>query len=122
MSKFVVIVGIFIFCFRIESGCKSPEQRLHGQVQDEQSIARLYCDKGYIRSGNSVTYCDGRNWDRDLGECRSSNVDTKVCDFEADSICEWTKDPNNKDFQWVRKSGWNSFEKIVTGPKHDHTV
>lgn len=109
------------FYFRIESGCESPEQPMHGQVQEEQSIARLYCDRGYIRSGNSVTYCDGRHWDRALGECRSSSVDTKVCDFEDDSICDWTKDPKN-DFQWVRKNGWKSYEKIETGPKHDHTV
>lgn len=81
----------------------------------------MYCDRGYKRSGNSVAYCDGRHWDRVLGDCRSSNVDTKVCDFEVDSICDWTTDPKN-DFQWVRKSGWKSFEKIETGPKHDHTV
>lgn len=81
----------------------------------------LFCDNGYIVAGGGTVYCDGISWDRQLGECRVDNESTKQCDFETNKLCGWIQDAEG-DFSWIRKNGWNSFEKLESGPKHDHTV
>ncbi|XP_031625309.1 uncharacterized protein LOC116341763, partial [Contarinia nasturtii] len=45
---------------------------------------------------------------------------TKSCDFETVSLCGWKEDTEN-DFHWMQRNGWNSYEKLESGPKHDHT-
>lgn len=81
----------------------------------------LFCHDEFVAAGNSISFCNGTSWDRQLGECRLDVGHSKVCDFETISICGWTQYEEN-DFKWVRKSGWTSFEKLEYGPKHDHTV
>lgn len=107
----------------LESGCKAPTQRQNGWVMTDakKQNAMLFCPDGYLSAGSTMAYCDGQQWDRELGECRQDIGYSKICDFETVDLCEWTQDSNN-DFPWVRRSGWNSFEKLEFGPKHDHTV
>lgn len=82
----------------------------------------LFCQDTFVAAGTTIAFCNGTSWDRNLGYCRSDVGHSKVCDFETISICGWTQDEEENDFHWVRKSGWNSFEKLEYGPKHDHTV
>lgn len=90
-------------------------------IEDKKQKLMLFCQDGYLSAGSTIAYCDGRQWDRELGECRPDNGHTKSCDFETSNLCEWTQDTEN-DFPWIRKSGWTSYEKLEFGPKHDHTV
>lgn len=107
----------------LESGCKAPAQRPNGwvMVDAKKQIAMIFCHDGYLNAGSTAAYCDGQQWDRELGECRPDAGYSKACDFETNDLCAWTQDSSN-DFAWVRRSGWNSFEKVEFGPKHDHTV
>lgn len=104
-----------------ETGCKRLDAPPGGLVGDHGTKAFLFCDDGHINAGNAITFCDGNDWDRKLGECRLGIEDTKSCDFETNSICGWATDLYD-DFKWVRKNGWSSFERLDSGPKHDHTV
>lgn len=105
-----------------EPGCADLEPRPNGLIINDDSLsAWLLCSPTSIVAGNQRTFCDGQQWDRKLGECRPENEDTKRCDFESESICGWSTDQLSE-FPWIRKNGWNSFEKVESGPKHDHTV
>lgn len=114
-SPFIPIVS--------EGGCKLPQQHLNGWIMtdEKKEQANLFCHDGFLNAGSSYALCDGMQWDRELGECRQDVAYTKKCDFETTSQCGWTEESDN-DFPWLRKNGWNSFEKIEYGPKHDHTV
>lgn len=90
-------------------------------VDEKKETVMLFCKEGYLSAGTTIAFCDGQQWDRELGECRLDRENPKICDFETGNVCEWTQDGEN-DFPWLRKNGWNSFEKIEFGPKHDHTV
>lgn len=82
----------------------------------------MSCDVGFDLAGSAITYCDGEEWDRQLGECREESSQPKVCDFETASLCGWTQNRGENDFNWIRKNGFNSFGTLKFGPKHDHTV
>lgn len=88
---------------------------------EKKQRSMLFCQDGYVSAGSAIAFCDGKNWDRTLGECRLDVNHTKVCDFETVSLCGWTQD-NENDFHWARRNGWVSYEKLEFGPKHDHTV
>ncbi|XP_055313712.1 MAM and LDL-receptor class A domain-containing protein 1-like isoform X2 [Sitodiplosis mosellana] len=106
----------------IKTGCPHPQRRSNGLVMldEKKQKSMLFCQEGYVAAGSSISFCNGNTWDRELGECRLDVGHSKICDFESVSICGWTQDDGN-DFHWVRKNGWNSFEKLEYGPKHDHT-
>lgn len=82
----------------------------------------MSCQFGYDLAGSESAYCDGRHWDRELGECRPTIGLTKSCDFETADLCGWTQDSQENDFPWFRRNGWNAIGKLKFGPKHDHTV
>lgn len=108
----------------VGGGCKMTDQRANGWVMtdEKKQQAMLYCHVGFSSAGSSYAYCNGAQWDRELGECRPSVIEnTKTCDFETISQCGWTEAIDN-DFHWLRRNGWNSYEKLESGPKHDHTV
>lgn len=107
----------------LEPGCQIPSDRTNGSVMmdEKKQTVMLFCQNGYLSAGSTMAYCNGRQWDRELGNCRPDKGHTKVCDFETNDLCEWIQDPENE-FPWLRKNGWTSFEKIEFGPKHDHTV
>lgn len=90
-------------------------------IDEKKQQAMLFCQDGYLSAGSKNAFCDGVQWDRELGDCRPDVQHTKSCDFETSDLCEWTQDSEN-DFPWVRRNGWTSFEKLEFGPKHDHTV
>lgn len=90
-------------------------------IDEKKQQAMLFCQDGYLGAGSTNAFCDGSEWDRELGECRPDTQHTKFCDFETSDLCEWTQDGEN-DFPWLRRNGWTSFEKLEYGPKHDHTV
>lgn len=81
----------------------------------------LFCMPGFQLVGSSASFCNGTHWDRPLGNCRETRIGPlTACDFETDDICGWMNDPSN-DYEWVRRSGYNTFEHVVSGPSHDHT-
>lgn len=43
------------------------------------------------------------------------------CDFETESLCDWTSDFTH-DFEWKRRNGFSTTKQIRSGPKFDHTV
>lgn len=90
-------------------------------LDEKKQKSMLFCQEGFVSAGSSISFCNGLKWDRELGDCRLDTGHANVCDFESASICGWTQDEGN-DFHWIRKNGWNSFEKLEYGPKHDHTV
>lgn len=107
----------------LESGCKMPPQREHGIVMmnEKRQQALLFCHEGYSSAGSSAAYCNGQHFDRELGQCRLNVGHTKSCDFETTDLCGWIQGYDNE-FPWIQRNGWNSFEKVDFGPKHDHTV
>lgn len=80
----------------------------------------LACDYGFILHGNAMAFCNGTDWDRPMGTCERGGNQTMHCDFEASNLCEWQSDGSA--FEWKRRNGWVSFERLDYGPKHDHTV
>lgn len=90
-------------------------------LDEKKQKLMLFCQDGFIAAGSTISFCDGKDWDRQLGECRFDVGHSKVCDFETVSLCGWTQDASS-DIHWVRKNGWTSYEKLEYGPKHDHTV
>lgn len=90
-------------------------------LDEKKQKSMLFCQEGFVSAGSSISFCNGLTWDRELGDCRLDTGHSNMCDFESVSICGWTQDDGN-DFHWIRKNGWNSFEKLEYGPKHDHTV
>lgn len=113
-----------LHCHHSESGCRQTPQRSNGliQLENDDITVKLSCNYGYNLAGQETAYCDGRQWDRELGECREDLGRTKVCDFETANLCEWTQDLRENDFPWKRRNGWNAIGKLKFGPKHDHTV
>lgn len=109
----------------LESGCSSVTQhKSNGRVELErnQITLKLTCNDGFNLAGSETAYCDGREWDRELGECREDVGHTKVCDFETAYLCGWTQDERENGFPWRRRNGWNAIGNLKFGPKHDHTV
>lgn len=90
-------------------------------IDEKKEKAELYCRDGFSTAGSSYSFCNGAQWDRELGECRPEVAQSKSCDFETKSKCGWIEE-NDNDFPWLQKNGWNSFEKLESGPRHDHTV
>lgn len=111
------------FFLFLEAGCADLQNRDNGMVKVTKNKLRmeLSCEPGFILASSGSAFCDGNNWNRQLGECRPIVGLSKRCDFETQDKCGWTQDADS-DFDWVRRNGWNSSEKLVSGPNHDHTV
>lgn len=92
------------------------------QLQKDKLAMKLSCNFGFDLAGSEASYCDGEQWDRELGECRPDIGHKKVCDFETADLCGWTQNQRENDFLWRRRNGWNAIGKLKFGPKHDHTV
>lgn len=107
-----------------ESGCESPPKPENGKIylQNKNASVLMFCNPGYTAVGSLNAYCDGTNWDRNIGKCReTANGPQTSCDFENSDVCGWREDPTS-DFDWSRRNGHVSFKKLTTGPSHDHTV
>lgn len=78
---------------------------------------RASCRSGFELAGNSLTFCDGRIWDRPLGYCRETHKESEIfCDFEAPKLCGWINDATHYiDWTWKNSAGRN------VGPTTDHT-
>lgn len=98
---------------------------------DQWASAYLDCQPGFEVAGSKWTYCNGTDWDRELGKCRETKIGPALyCDFEHEDICEWTA-INSHEFNWKR---FNNVERLYglehskgftnkrSGPKHDHTT
>lgn len=92
------------------------------QLQHDRMTLKLSCKFGFDLAGSETAYCNGKRWDRELGDCRPDIGHSKVCDFETADLCGWSQDRIENDFLWVRRNGWNTNGKLKFGPKHDHTV
>lgn len=79
------------------------------------------CDFGFILNGNALSFCNGTDWDRPLGKCIEDATTPMNCDFETKNLCGWQTELSSS-FEWKRRNGWVSFERLDYGPKHDHTV
>lgn len=91
-------------------------------VQNDGASISLHCMYGFQLVGNREVYCDGLEWDRPLGTCRVSHIRIRTeCDFETTDLCGWENDEDNS-YAWKRRNGFASFDKVVTGPNHDHTT
>lgn len=88
--------------------------KLHG------SLIELSCMYGNELIGNQITFCNGIQWDRTIGNCvLTNNTRSSVCDFESITMCGWTDD-HTSDYTWIRRNG--AIGPIRTGPSHDHTI
>lgn len=97
-----------------------PENSVVDMQNNGASIS-LHCLSGFQLVGNREAYCNGTEWDRELGTCRPAEGSTRTeCDFEAIDACGWENDQDNS-YDWKRRNGFVSFESFVTGPNHDHT-
>lgn len=107
--------------------------RLDGDVSQVNgwSAAYLICQPGFEVAGSKSAYCDGSNWDQELGKCRETQIGPQLwCDFENESICDWVM-IKSSDFVWKRFNGVErlyglehskGFSGLRSGPKHDHTT
>ena len=92
------------------------------QLLKDTVTLKLSCNFGFDLAGSETSYCNGEQWDRELGECRPVVSYSKVCDFETSDLCGWTQNERENAFPWRRRNGWNAIGKLKFGPKHDHTV
>lgn len=120
--------NVFIILSNLEAGCTELQNRDNAVVKVSKNKLKmeLLCDPGYVLASSPSAFCNGKNWDRKLGECRLDSELTEHCDFETHDTCGWTQD-GDRDFDWVRRNGWNLSNKtnkykLVSGPRHDHTV
>jgi len=69
-------------------------------------------------TGNTVSYCNGKTWDRPLGWCRHRNYSqSHTCDFESKDLGGWSF---SKRWYWASTVG--NYHSDLTGPQLDHTL
>lgn len=115
---------LFAWNFNLERGCKplsAPENGLIA-VQNNGASVLVFCKPKFEIAGSAIAFCDGESWDRGIGRCRATSIEPETyCDFETSDNCGWVNSLAN-DFIWTRRNGWISYEKLESGPRHDHTV
>lgn len=90
--------------------------------ENEKAAATLFCDSSFKIFGPMYSYCNGTDWDRTIGSCRSSGLAVeRSCDFETEDFCGWENMASDS-VEWDRSSGVVSRRELKTGPKHDHTT
>lgn len=79
---------------------------------------KIFCNTNYTLIGNEKTFCDGKSWDRTIGTCQLTNIETETyCDFDSTTLCGWVQDKtHNIDWRWINRNIYN------VGPRHDHTT
>ncbi|XP_041674062.1 mucin-2 [Drosophila eugracilis] len=97
--------------FCAKKGCK--DRRGHPYIRSNSLSSDIYCPSGYVAAGNTIAYCDGKNWSNQLGHCRRINTSDYSCDFEADE-CGWSEYPSSA--VWERVSTLTYFHYDNTGP------
>lgn len=121
-------------CVLAEAGCPNlthPTGMLF--YNEPRTTITLQCHPNFELAGTQIAYCDGREWDRMLGNCREVQIGPATwCDFEA-GMCGWSLDPTH-DYDWQRKNGVPPSGHMPgsarrtgtvlwrTGPQHDHTT
>ncbi|XP_031625615.1 complement factor H-like [Contarinia nasturtii] len=52
-----------------KAGCESPPKRQNGWVMldAKKQTSMLFCRDGYVAAHATIAYCDGKDWDRELG-------------------------------------------------------
>ncbi|XP_041674064.1 MAM and LDL-receptor class A domain-containing protein 1-like [Drosophila eugracilis] len=115
-----LVRGERIFCTK--TGCKEVQSPKNGSIVSVEGLkAVATCDEGFVLSGNKVTYCNGVNWNTDLGECLRINATVDYsCNFETEDQCGW-KANDDQSNPWRRISAANHFHSMRTGPQRDHT-
>ncbi|XP_065090843.1 MAM and LDL-receptor class A domain-containing protein 1-like [Ochlerotatus camptorhynchus] len=108
----------------VKPGCSDLPPVANGFIfyENEKAAATLFCDSSYKTFGPMYSYCNGSDWDRTIGSCRSSGLTVeRSCDFETEDFCGW-ENTDIGSVEWQRSSGVVSRRLLKTGPKHDHTT
>ncbi|XP_017002827.2 zonadhesin [Drosophila takahashii] len=93
--------------FCAKSGCKLE----NGSISDRNVN---YCQHGEVASGPTVVYCDGINWNTDLGICVNKTRKSYFCNFETEDQCGWMEYTSQ---QWERVSSATHFHYTGMGPE-----
>lgn len=120
---FCTLALFYFWATFLEGGCSEviAAENSFIQMEKNDAVVMLFCDPGYVVAGSNMAFCDGRNWDRNIGKCRETRVGPETwCDFEVHDYCGWTSDPD-QDFEWKRRNGYVLSQKVNVGPMHDHT-
>ncbi|XP_060607387.1 mucin-5AC-like isoform X2 [Ruditapes philippinarum] len=81
------------------------------------AVVKFSCLNHYLLIGDTLAYCNGKNWSAPLPRCAAPNELTE-CDFE-DDLCGWKQD-DDEEQDWILNVG--ATQTGNTGPKHDHTL
>ncbi|XP_017038356.1 uncharacterized protein [Drosophila kikkawai] len=104
-----------------KSGCPEQDTKEHGVVFYFELRSQILCHEGYVLMGNRVAYCDGEQWNTQLGTCiKSNHTQDHSCDFETEDQCGWYTETTFRR-PWKRISTVADFHSANTGPQHDHT-
>ncbi|XP_017015090.2 uncharacterized protein Sr-CI [Drosophila takahashii] len=107
------------FCAR--RGCEEHDVPENGQIERNSLRAEIMCRDGYVLVGSRTAFCDGEEWNTQLGSClRSNHTGDHSCDFETEDQCGWEAEQNFRQ-PWRRVSAVSEFHSLATGPHHDHT-
>ncbi|KAH8352668.1 hypothetical protein KR084_005593 [Drosophila pseudotakahashii] len=108
------------FCAR--RGCEQHDVPENGQIEKTSMRAEIMCRDGYVLVGSRTAFCDGEEWNTQLGSCLLSNhTGDHSCDFESEDLCGWEPESNFRQ-PWRRVSAVSEFHSLATGPHHDHTI
>ncbi|EDV57700.2 uncharacterized protein Dere_GG24983 [Drosophila erecta] len=107
--------------FCASKGCVQLEDPENGHVESDPLKTDIVCHDGYVLVGSRTAYCDGEEWNTQLGSCRRSNhTRDHSCDFESEDQCGWEAETTFRR-PWKRVSTASDFHSLRTGPRHDHT-
>ncbi|XP_052837894.1 uncharacterized protein LOC128253500 [Drosophila gunungcola] len=107
------------FCAR--RGCEENKDPENGRVLSDPLKAEIVCLDGFVLVGSRTAYCNGEEWNTQLGTCRRSNhTDDHSCDFESEDQCGWEAEVTYRQ-PWRRVSAVYDHHSLRTGPHHDHT-
>ncbi|XP_070069219.1 uncharacterized protein [Drosophila takahashii] len=82
-----LIRGERLFCGK--HGCANSTNPPNGIVFNDGFKAVVKCDEGFVLYGNKVAYCNGNEWNTELGSCKKAHKKLEYsCDFEGEDQCE----------------------------------
>ncbi|KAH8352671.1 hypothetical protein KR084_005600, partial [Drosophila pseudotakahashii] len=103
-------------------GCANSTDPHNGSISFKDGFkAVVKCDDGFVIYGNKVAFCNGKEWNTQLGLCEKAHNKVEYsCDFEGEDQCGWTAHSAGIN-PWKRISAASNIHSNKTGPQRDHT-